>query len=72
MTRICPILRCDVEYTTKSLKANKSPGPGDKYPEVLKLIKDKNQNLLTPVFNLIYETGNIPQDWFESIFIPIN
>lgn len=56
------ILRSAVEYAIKGLKTNKITGPDDIYPEILRLIKDENLNLLTSVFNLIYETGEIPQN----------
>ncbi|XP_060533802.1 craniofacial development protein 2-like [Cylas formicarius] len=65
------ILKTEVEYAIKQLKANKSPGPDEILPEILKLISEENIDLLVALYNRIYETGKIPQEWLESIFIPL-
>lgn len=49
----------------------KSPGPDDIYSEILKLVGEENiDRLLYHVFNQIYETDNIPDDWLECVLIP--
>ncbi|XP_060531503.1 uncharacterized protein LOC132705089 [Cylas formicarius] len=63
------ILKTEVEYAIKQLKANKSPRPGEILPEILKLISE--ENLLVALYNCVYETGKIPQEWLESIFVPL-
>lgn len=65
------ILRSEVENAIKLLKSNKSPGSDQIYPEVLKLINEENIDLFVILFNKIYDTGRIPQDWLESIFVPL-
>ena len=65
------ILKSEVEYAIRQLKNNKSPGPDNIYPEIIKLISESNLDLLVKLLNHIYVSANIPNDWLESIFIPI-
>ncbi|XP_060534506.1 uncharacterized protein LOC132706926 [Cylas formicarius] len=57
------LLKTEVEYAIKQLKANKSPGPDEILPEILKLISEENIDLLVALYNRIYETGKILQEW---------
>lgn len=66
-----PILKIEVEHAIRQTKSNKAPGP-DRIPvEFFKLIDENNLKTLTNVFNHIYNTGNIPRNWYVSKFIPI-
>lgn len=65
------ILKAEIQNAIKQLKTNKSPGPDGIYPEMLKLINEGNIEIFVSLYNRIYDSGKIPQDWLESIFIPL-
>ena len=65
------ILRSEVKYAIKIAKNDKASGPDEIYAEYLKLFDDKSIGYLTELFNLIYNTGQIPNDWLKSTFIMI-
>lgn len=62
------ILESEVIKAVNSAKNGKSPGPDNVYAEVLKCISVKQ---LTYLFNQIYDTGQIPEDWLKSTFVTI-
>lgn len=39
--------------------------------QMIKLLDDDGITTLIKLFNMIYETGQIPQDWLCSVFITI-
>lgn len=52
-------------------KPRKAAGP-DKVPsELLKLINDDGIYMLIDLFNTIYTSGNIPEEWLTSTFITL-
>lgn len=53
------------------LKTNKSPGPNEIYLKIRKLIIKDIIDLLGILCNQFHDTGQIPKEWLESIFIPI-
>ena len=62
------ILQSEVEYALKIAKNRKAPG-GDNLPtEILKCIDPKT---LTALFNEIYSSGQIPDEWLKSTFVPL-
>ena len=65
-----PISEDEVRQSIKSLRNNKSPGPGDILNEMI----FNGHNVLTPflarVFQSIFERGSIPYECGKSIFIP--
>lgn len=63
------ILKSEVQYAIKTAKNNKAPGPDEVYAEYLKLVDGENLEKLTAFFNLVYDTGQIPQDWLRSTFV---
>ncbi|XP_030766335.1 uncharacterized protein LOC115890268 [Sitophilus oryzae] len=65
------ILNSEVLQAIKQLKNNKSPGPDNIYPEILKLISEENVDILTRLFNKIYDRGKVPDDWLHSTFVPL-
>ncbi|XP_075151162.1 uncharacterized protein LOC142225273 [Haematobia irritans] len=65
------ISRIEVESAIKSLKDKKACGPDEIPSEILKLIDSENMDLLTKLFNNIYDTGQYPQEWLKSTFITI-
>lgn len=65
------IMISEIERALKNTKNGKAAGPDNIYPELIKLINGDNLKLLVNLFNSVYNTGNIPQDWLRSTFIPI-
>lgn len=71
LTKSEPILlMSEIELAIRQLKTNITPGPHEMYPEILKLIKNYNINLSGIPYDQIYDTGHIPKERLESIFIP--
>ena len=48
-----------------------APGPDGIQVEFLKLLDDMSMKWLTEIFDPVYNSGIIPQEWFRSEFIPI-
>lgn len=65
------ITREEVEYAIKVAKSGKAVGPDDIHCEVLKLLDEQSITVMVELFNNIYRTGHIPQDWLLSTFVPI-
>lgn len=65
------ITQDEVESAIKRLKNNKAPGPDQIHGEVLKLLDREQMKLLTNLFNKVYTSGQLPNDWLLSTFIPI-
>lgn len=55
----------------KNAKLRKAPGPDEVPSELLKLLEDEGVDLLVDLFNTIYKTGNIPEQWLTSTFITL-
>jgi endonuclease/exonuclease/phosphatase family metal-dependent hydrolase len=66
-----PIIKSEVLHAIRSSENRKACGPDDIPVEVLKLIDDHNIDYLLRLFNSIYDTGNIPQDWLKSTFMTL-
>lgn len=49
----------------------KAPKPDNFQAEFLKLMDDDGIKWLTKIFNLIYDTGIVPQWWLKSEFVAI-
>lgn len=65
------ILKSEVLFAIKSAKTKKATGPDDIPTELLQMIKEENIGILVKLFNAVYATGDIPEDWLKSVFIPI-
>ncbi|XP_077301158.1 uncharacterized protein LOC143921680 [Arctopsyche grandis] len=65
------ILQSEVENAIKKAKNKKAPGKDSIPVELLKLLDEEGIRILTKLFNQIYETGKIPQEWLQSTFIPL-
>jgi len=65
------ILKQEVVKAIKNSKIGKSPGPDQIHIEIIKLLEEENIDTLVRLFNKIYSTGVIPQEWLTSEFIPI-
>lgn len=68
------ITKDEVRHAIKLQKNGKATGPDQVHAETLKLLAEKDGrglDMLTSLFNYIYETGNIPEDWLKSTFITL-
>jgi len=61
----------EVQVAIKSAKDGKALGPHDLPADVLKLIEEQYLGPGTILFNNIYETGIIPEEWLRSTFVAI-
>ena len=68
----------DVEVTHDMVKdylgklnANKSCGPDDLHPRILKEVKDTISELISLLMNMSIEQGTIPSDWKNAMITPI-
>lgn len=69
-----PITKEEIEKAILSMKNNKAPGPDDIHAEIIKLMKETDSqlmNILTPLFNNIYDSGKFPHEWTNSVFVTI-
>ena len=65
------ILECEVKWTLRSIIVNKASG-GDEIPvELFKILKDDMVKVLHLICQQIWKTQQWPQDWKNSVFIPI-
>uniref|UniRef100_A0A8D8SJ40 Craniofacial development protein 2 n=2 Tax=Cacopsylla melanoneura TaxID=428564 RepID=A0A8D8SJ40_9HEMI len=65
------ILIDEVEYAIRNIKEGKAVGPDELPGDILKLIKKEHLGKITHLFNLVYQTGDIPADWLKSTFITL-
>lgn len=63
------ITKSEVMTAVKCMKNNKAAGPDGIPGELLKLINEKNMDVLTQLLNTIYTTGIIPREMLTSTFI---
>ena len=65
------ILECKVKWALGSITTNKASG-GDGIPvELFQILKADAVKLLYSVCQQIWKTQQWPQDWKQSVFIPI-
>ena len=65
------ILECEVKWALKSITTNKASG-GDRIPiELFQILKDDAVKVLHSICQQIWKTQQWPQDWKNSVFIPI-
>ena len=65
------ILECEVKWALESITMNKANG-GDGIPvELFQILKDDAVRVLHSICQQIWKTQQWPQDWKESVFIPI-
>ncbi|KAL0279224.1 UNVERIFIED_CONTAM: hypothetical protein PYX00_000829 [Menopon gallinae] len=53
------------------MKSGKAPGHDEVHAEILKTLEEEDLDAVTSLFNKIYTTGVIPEDWLKSTFVPI-
>lgn len=65
------IMVSEVNEAIKLMKSNKAGGRDGVTPEILKALDEKGIKRVTELCNLIYTSGEIPEEIMESIFINI-
>lgn len=67
-----PITSEEVERAIKSSKNRRAVGPDEIPCEIYKLIQDKGViSEMTSVFNNMYDSGHIPGEWLEFVFVTL-
>ena len=61
----------DVKKQLKQLKTDKSPGPDELHPRILKEIADVLSPYLTKIYKISLETCKLPDDWKKAQITPI-
>ena len=65
------ILECEVKWALGNITTNKASG-GDGIPvELLQILKDDDVKMLHSICQQIWKTQLWPQDWKQSVIIPI-
>lgn len=65
------IIKSELINALKATKDGKAAGPDQLNVELLKLLDEKNQDVLLNLFNQIYKSGKIPEEWLVSEFITL-
>lgn len=61
----------EIKNAIKSAKKGKAVGPDEIPSEVLKLLMEDNMPVIAILFNGIYNSGLIPEDWLQSTFVTL-
>lgn len=67
-----PFTEQEVTTAIHKLKVGKTPGPDGLAVEFFKNTCNESTNLLTQIFNAIFDTGIFPKIWGQSIICPIH
>ena len=65
------ILKEEVEKTIQSMKEGKATGSDEISTEMLRALDDENIDVITNLCNIMYNSGVIPTDLKQSIFITL-
>ena len=65
------IMKEEVTKALKAMKNGKAPGPDELSTEALKAIDEYNIDIITDLCNTIYNSGFIPVDMKQSIFVTL-
>lgn len=65
------ILPDEVSSAIQQMKNGKAPGLDEVPAELLKLLEEDQIKTVTKIFNSIYSTGEIPDEWLKSEFIAL-
>ncbi|XP_076347953.1 uncharacterized protein LOC143245476 [Tachypleus tridentatus] len=66
-----PIMPDEVEHAMKKIHKGKAAGPDDIPIELLLALKEVGIQEVTKLLNIIYDTGEIPEDFKKSVFIAL-
>lgn len=61
----------EIEKAISLSKKRKATGPDDIPIEIIKLMEREGKEKLVKLFNDIYNSGKIPEDWLKSTFVTI-
>lgn len=67
-----PFIEWEVRKAITKLKTGKSPGPDGLVAEFFKCSLNLIVPILTPLFNAIFNSGDFPSKWAQSIICPIH
>jgi hypothetical protein len=67
----CRITRVEVEKALKKMKKGKAAGPSGVVSEMLKAAGEIGAEWMTDLCNSIVLEGKIPEDWKDSLLIPV-
>ena len=62
-------MREEVENTIKNMKTGKATGPDMISTELMQALEGIELDAITKMLNTIYDTGKIPKEMLQSIFI---
>ena len=65
------ILKEEVEKTIQSMKKGKATGSVEISTEILRALDDENTDVITNLCNIMYNSGVIPTDLKQSIYITL-
>ena len=65
------ILECEVKWALGSITMNKASGDDGFADELFQILKDDTVKVLHSICQQIWKTQQSPQDWKQSVFIPI-
>ena len=65
------ILECEVKWALGSITMNKASGGVEIAVELFQILKDDAEKVLHSIYQQIWKTQQLPQDWKRSVFIPI-
>ncbi|KAL0893269.1 hypothetical protein ABMA27_014867 [Loxostege sticticalis] len=65
------IQKSEVIAAIRNAKTGRAPGPDEVMTELIKLIEEDDLEILISLFNKVYTTGIIPEQWLISTFITI-
>ncbi|KAI5732155.1 hypothetical protein M8J77_022354 [Diaphorina citri] len=65
------ILVDEIQKAIKNSKNRKAPGPDSIHTEIMKLFDSETLKPIAILFNNIYNTGLIPDDWLKSVFVTL-
>ena len=65
------ILECEVKWALKNITMNKVSGDGGIPVELFQILKDDAVKMLHSIYQQIWKTQQLPQDWKRAVFIPM-
>ena len=65
------ILECEVKWALESITTNKASGGVGIPAELFQILKDNAIKVLHSIFQQLWKTRQLPEDWESSVFIPI-
>ena len=65
------IQECEVKWTLGSITMNKASGSDGMPAELFQILKDDTVKVLHSINQQIWKTQQWPQDWKQSVFIPV-